>query len=188
MTTVAAPYHTRKRYCLDRWAAATSSYDRLLSVSDDDSMFDCAVRGIPYVTFVEPVSHRVGDKVIYGPHFNAAWWAILEEADDYILALDTDVIPSGDILRVMEENYTHGFLCHGVPWREGYGRDGYAYETSCTFAAKADWRAALEQCEKERNHYDEPRNLYGMVRDMPHTDVLLMELEHLDGDGVTPKT
>jgi hypothetical protein len=190
MTLVAAPYHARKLYALDAWAAATSAYERLLSVCDEGGAAHLAERGIPYVVYAEPKSHRVGDKIIYGPHFNAAWQAIIENCDGHthILSLDTDVIAPPDILEVMEAHYTGGFLIHGVPWREGYLRPGKGYETSCALASVADWKASLARCERERNYYDEPRNLYGVVRDMDHTDVDLVELVHLDNGGATPKS
>ena len=98
-TLVAAPYHARKLYALDAWAAATSAYDRLLSVCDEESAGQLDERGIPYVVYDEPVSHRVGEKVIYGPHFNAAWRAILDHCTHpYILSLETDVIAPPDML------------------------------------------------------------------------------------------
>ena len=36
-TLVAAPTCPRKSYAFDEWAAATASYDRLLSVAEDEA-------------------------------------------------------------------------------------------------------------------------------------------------------
>jgi hypothetical protein len=179
MTLVACPYHSRKSYALDAWERATSSYDRLLAVCDEESAAELEGR-IPYVVYEEPKSHRVGKNVIYGPHFNAAWRAILEQADGMVLSLEADVIPPCDIAALMEEHYTEGFLIQGVPWRASQGRKTKAYEMGCTLGSVEDFSKALAACEQQRNHYDEPRNLYGILHEFPHTCIDIVELTHLD--------
>lgn len=187
-TLVAAAHAKHKDYSFARWAAATASYQRLLSLSTEDAIYarkmePLGIRTVLYKHIPHP--RRPGKKAIYGPMFNQAWRAIVDNAEDYthILSLDTDVIPSGDILSVMEDNYTEGFLRHGVPWRGCYRRAGqYGYETSCTFASVDDWASALNEAENAGPLC----TLYEIVgrNDLFKTrDILEMELEHLD-DGI----
>lgn len=185
---VASPHAEFKDYSFSRWAEATASYDRLLSFFIADSLYARKVQemGIRVVFYDSvPESGRKGRNAIYGPMYNVAWRTIVENAGDYthILSLDTDVIPSGDILSAMEAEYDGGFLRHGVPWRSCYRRPGlYTYENSCTFAAVEDWAAALDKADDLG-----PRcTLYEVVGHhdfLPHKDVMLMDIEHLD-DGI----
>lgn len=186
-TLVAAPVCKRKHYSLAHWAAATARYDRLVAVSEPD--YEEVIRrlGIPVVTYEAAVHHRrPGVKAIYGPLFNAAWRAITSNADSFthILALDSDVIPEGDILALMEEQYdpAFAFLRHAVPFRACYGRMSKGYETSCTMASVEDWKLALDKVET----MGELTTLYEVVGDpnfFTHKDIDLMVLEHLD-DGL----
>ena len=188
-TLVAAPVCKRKDYSFARWAAATASYDRLVAVDADESDYGEVIRrlGILVVTY-EAVEHprRPGPKAIYGPRFNYAWHAITDNAGDFthILALDSDIIPEGDILALMEEHYdpAFAFLRHAVPFRECYGRMSKGYETSCTMASVEDWKRALAKVET----MGELATLYEVVGDpnfFTHKDIDMMVLEHLD-DGL----
>lgn len=187
-TLVASPHAEHKDYSFSRWAEATASYDRLLSFHVADSIYARKVQGKGIRTALymcDPHPRRPGRKAIYGPMYNAAWRAIVDNAEGYthILSLDTDVIPGGDILSAMEAEYDGGFLRHGVPWRAVYRRPGqYGYETSCTLASIEDWTAALDKA----GSLGELCTLYEVVGNphyFHHKDVLLMNLEHLD-DGV----
>ncbi len=181
---VAAPTCRRKGYSLRQWEAATGAYDRLLVTEDGLWAQEVREMGIPCELFA-PVSHprRQGRHAICGPLFNAAWEAILagSEGFTHILALDTDVIPAGDILALMESRKgEEDFLRHGVPWRSDYQRPGcLAHETSCTFGSVEAWRRALDL-----TYTRGPlATLYGTVGDpalFTHVDIDEMPLEHLD--------
>ena len=182
-TLVAAPHTQRRHDAFVVWRAVTASYDRLLAIEEEEREYAESL-GVPCVLFT-PVEHprRQGRHRICGPLFNQAWEAILSAAGGYthILALDTDIIPHGDILAAMESEYdgSVAFVRHGVPWRAAYSRTGYAYETSCTLGSVADWRAALDKA----NELSELATLYGVVGDpdhFTHKDVLLLKLDHLD--------
>ena len=183
-TLVAAPTCERKRDSFPLWTAATASYDRLVAVETQEREYAESL-GVPYVLF-EPVEHhrRQGRHRICGPLFNQAWEALLAGARGFthVLSLDTDVIPSEDILAVMEANYggTEDFLRHGVPWRSDYQRPGLcAYETSCTLGTVAAWRAALDVTYTR----GELATLYGTVGDpnlFTHKDINLVALDHRD--------
>jgi hypothetical protein len=187
-TLVAAPAHSSKAYAFDRWAAATRPYPRLISVETDDYEMKALaeVHGVRWVEYEKiDYAKRIGLNAIYGPLFNDAWRAILSDCKGYshILALDTDVIPTGDILKVMEEEYTDDimFLRHGVPWRSSYGRasDMKAYETSCTLGKVEDWRVALRRTDELGGL----STLYGVVGHptmYPARNIYVMELEHVD--------
>lgn len=179
---VAAPAHSCKDYAIDKWAAATSQYDRLVAVDSEDVDYvkrlnDYGIRSVVY---------QKTEDTIYGPLFTKAWRTIVDNAEGYthILSLDVDVIPSGDILKLMESQYDQrvSFLRHGVPWREVYRRKGCTYEMSCTFALVSDWERAVEFSEKSEGKF----RLYEIVGHpsfYTHKDIYLMELEHMD-DGI----
>jgi len=187
---VVAPHTERKHYAFPLWVAATQGYDRLLAIEYSEADYAKEIEqkyGVPCTLF-EPEEHprRGGRHRICGPVYNQAWEAILSASSDhtYLLCLDTDVIPYGDILKVMQEAHTGGFLRHGVPWRSTYQRPGFkAYETSCTFATRKLWREALDKTYQR----GELATLYGTVGDpdlFPHQDIDIMALEHLDDSEV----
>lgn len=183
---VAALHTERRHYALPLWTAATQGYQRLLAIETNEKQYAHEVRfkyGIPVVLF-EPVEHprRQGRHRICGPIFNQGWEALLEAIEaDYILSLDTDVIPEGDILALMQKEHSgEDFVRHGVPWRSDYHRPGFfAYETSCTYGSKRAWRAALDKTYTR----GELATLYGTVGDpdlFTHKDINEMTLHHLD--------
>lgn len=185
-TLVAAPSAERKKYAFPRWAAATSDYDRLVAVLDSEQGYAEYIRrfGVNVATYQDPPSPRrgYGELAIYGPRFNAAWRCILDNCDGYthILALDSDVIPSGNILAVMEDEWSDDifFLRHGVPWRSSAHEVGKGYETSCTMGSVEAWKTALGEVPDNATS-----TLYEWVGDphrYPHRDIDIMELEHLD--------
>jgi TorA maturation chaperone TorD len=187
-TVVAAPFGANKAYALGRWAAATENYERLLVTDELKAIPITSKYGIPTVLY-ESVENprRPGKNAIYGPKFNQAWEAILANTNGHthVLALDTDVIPKGDILTAMEAEYdgTFAFLRHGVPWRSVYRRpECLGYETSCTLATVEAWRAALDKAQ-ELGPLCTLYEVVGNPNYFTHKDINLVELEHLD-DGV----
>jgi NAD-dependent dihydropyrimidine dehydrogenase PreA subunit len=63
-TLVAAPTCPRKSYAFDEWAAATASYDRLLSVAEDEADYgdELTERGFRVVVYPE-LKHLDGDGI-----------------------------------------------------------------------------------------------------------------------------
>jgi hypothetical protein len=183
---VAAPVGASKDYALDRWVAATNAYDRLLVTNEPEYTDRIESLGVPWALYTyTPHPRRQGRHAIHGPMYNAAWKAIIANATDYthILSLESDVIPEGDILTVMEEQYDEGFLRHGVPWRSVYRRPGnYAYENACTMATIEDWKAAVAKAES-LGELSTVFEVVGHPDYFPHKDILVMKMEHLD-DGI----
>ena len=183
---VVAPHTERKHYAFALWAAATDGYDRLIAIEAPEREYAEFIEhryGVPTAVYqAEESPRRQGRRRIYGPLFNAAWSALLSRAGGYthLLALDTDVIPSGDILALMEAEYgDEAFLRHGVPWRAEYSRSGKGYETSCTFASTEWWRAALASTLQAGGL----STLYGVVGDpdlFTHRDIDIMCLDHFE--------
>jgi hypothetical protein len=179
-TLVACPFSKRKLYSLDEWEQATRGHARLMAVDEPEVRKEVKKRGIKF-TYFNPVSDfRRGKNAIYGPRFNEAWSAILENADGFthILSLESDVIPPEgvDIVDLMEHNYDGcDFLCHGYPWRYPSKLGGFAYETGCTIATVGKWREALEKSHPLQGMYGTIRNIDLFT----HKDVQLVELQHL---------
>ena len=184
---VVAPHTERKHYALPLWVATTDGYERLLAIEADEREYAEFVEhryGVPSVLFVpDEGPRRQGRHRICGPLYNQAWTALLSKANGHthVLSLDTDVIPSGDILALMEAEYGgEAFLRHGVPWRAAYSRPGVnAYETSCTFASLQWWRAALASTLQVGGL----ATLYGTVGDpdlFTHRDIDIMCLDHFE--------
>lgn len=172
-TLVACPVSGKKDYCIERWAQATSGFPRLVAL---DSRERYATRlkklKLPFVTF------DTEDDSIYGPMFNDAWRAIIENAGarTHILSLDVDVFSDTDILSLMEENWDdhYSFLCHGVPWRGKPWRKTLSYEMSCTLGSVPAWREALARADEKK----EP--LYRSVHSFLCKDFTATNLTHLD--------
>lgn len=182
---VVALHSERRHYAFALWCAATQGYQRLLAIETTEAQYAHEVRhkyGVPVVLF-NAVEHprRQGRHRICGPLYNQGWEALLEACEaEYILCLDTDVIPAGDILALMQEHADGvDFVRHGVPWRKAYHRPGCAYETSCTYGSKRAWRAALDKTYTR----GELATLYGTVGDpdlFTHKDIDIMHLDHLE--------
>lgn len=172
----------RKAYCFPQWAAATEGYDRLVAVDEPEAVEFCNGFDVPAILF-EPVNDfRRGKNAIYGPRFNEAFQAIMDNAEGYthIYSLDTDVIPLvDDSPRIMEENYTDcDFLCNGVPWRYPSRVGGKAYELGCTFGTVAVFNRALKITHPLQG-------IYGTIRCIDYfknRDVELFEVEHLSDE------
>jgi len=172
---------------LARWAAATAHYDRLLVTDEPD--YEEVIRnlGVPVVLH-EAAEHptKTGAMRVYGTLLNSAWKAIIENAEGYthILSLESDVIPDGDIVSVMEEHYDpeYQFLRHGVPWREAYEKPPgrFSYELGCTLASVQDWKKALAKTDDV-----EPTKIYTVVGvaqayGLTAKNINVCQLEHLD--------
>ena len=188
MKSLVVALHTeRKHYAFPLWVATTNGYERLLSLDADEREYAEFIErryGVPSVLYQpEDDPRRQGRHRICGPLYNQAWTALLSKADGHthLLCLDTDVIPSGDILALMEAEYgDEAFLRHGVPWRAAYSRPGVkGYETSCTFASVQWWRAALASTYQAGGL----ATLYGTVGDpnlFTHRDIDTMYLDHFE--------
>lgn len=184
-TLVAAPIARCKDYSLALWAAATEGHPRLLATEETDYLGVIESHGIGAVHYTAPSTPDLTPfrHVMCSNRFNAAWQAILDNADPHtmVLSLESDVVPPQgvDIVALMEEHWDDAldFLIHLYPYRPSYKRRAgcKAFEMGCTLATTETWRRAL--------------------RELPATGVLywavyqekyksrqidLVELEHLD--------
>ena len=174
-TAVACPVGLTKAYSLADWAAATAGYDRFMVTDEEDTVDLVEDYGIPCYLFPY-LPKEEGKHPMYRWRYNAAWAKVIEfsKGRTHILSLESDVIPPAgtDILALMEQHYSGGFLCHGYPWRAEYNRPFNAYEMGCTLASIEDWQKALDWAEAHN------QSVYGAPRQLPHTDIDIVELKH----------
>jgi hypothetical protein len=157
-TLVACPIARHKLYSLELWAQATAAYDRLMVIDEAESDIAESIRqhGIEVLTYRSPEEDPRDLELFHHPFtpkkYNEAYRTIFDYADeqgfDYVLSLQSDNIPSDDVLEILEENWDEGvdFLIQLNPWRDSYGRPGNkGYEMGCTLARTATWKRALEE-------------------------------------------
>lgn len=157
-------------YSMRLWEQATRDYNRLVAIDETWYARKVGSYGIPYILF--PGCERwIPDR------FNQAWDIIVMHAEktgyEYILSLESDIIPQCDILGVMAGEYEEGlFLIHGHPHRpprKGFNRG----ECGCTLASTDLWRSVLDNAPYNNAIYDWFN--YGGVYKTKYINVAVLE-------------
>lgn len=186
--TVAAPTARLKDYSLPQWEAATRGHRRLLVTEERDYIPVIENMGIRAEYYEPPPpSYSPLRHVMCSNRFNVAWAKILEHVDtEYVLSLETDVIPPEDvdIVEVMKAEWdgTVDFLVHLYPYRSSYNREGQrCFEMGCTLARTDTWMMALALVPPTGALYQAP---YSDYYPFTHRRIEPVQLSHLDGPGM----